>query len=32
MIEAEQMIDKFTHKKVIINNSKEIYMFLKQLV
>jgi adenylate kinase family enzyme len=32
MAEAEQMIDKFTHKRVIINNSKGIYTFLKQLV
>lgn len=32
MVEAEQMIDKFTHKKVIINNNKSMYLFLKQLM
>lgn len=31
MIEAEKVIDKFANKKVIINNSKEMYKFLKQL-
>lgn len=31
MIEAEKVIDRFANKKVIINNSKEMYKFLKQL-
>lgn len=32
MIEAEKVIDRFSNKKIIINNSKEMYKFLKQLV
>jgi hypothetical protein len=32
MIEAEQMIDRFPNKKVVINNRKGMYEFLKQLV
>lgn len=32
MIEAEQMIDRFPNKKVVINNRKRMYEFLKQLV
>jgi len=32
MVEAEQMIDKYSDKKLVINNSREIYAFLKQLV
>ncbi|MDF2885492.1 MAG: topology modulation protein [Clostridiaceae bacterium] len=31
MIEAEQMIDKFPYKKVVINNSKEMYGLLKTI-
>lgn len=31
MIEAEKVIDRFANKKIIINNNKEMYKFLKQL-
>ena len=32
MVEAEQIIDKFAHKKLIVNKNKEIYEVLEQLL